>query len=1645
MTNETNRTKTKVGRIGSRGMGTRTLAIVLCFVMLLTAIGSGSVLSAIAVEGNGASVLLDAAKAGASVDAVADVAAADDKAAADEDEAPLTKKADSDLADTGRDADVASTGWSTSTSGIAMSTPIYVGSGTTSTAAWTSSGTNSSWYQDFDILTAGNYEYKIIGDKWFGSVSGWNTPAYSDPGGSYNAHNNGNSSNISASFPKGQYVLHLTGAGGSGNDYISYELYRKKASIVSSKVGWTEPGTEMTYNGEKCYKYEFNGDGNDYYFRLNMNDCGNNTYFYPNTDGDTLGGSWDQGYNCGSSTNNTGKSFKIPTLSGGKYTIWLKIDGSTKRVWLTKDESGATKEYYLTGYVNGADYSGKNYKFTGSGDNYTYTLASTKASQYLTITDNSGNTYHPGTHPAANGAAYTTTDSSPTADKKWGITSGASGKNITFTWKPNSKTLSWTISSGGNIDVFAKDGAAPINWKDKTNPGATGLAGTTVDGSQQYYYNYGIIGTTTATCSGVSFTRTDCAISGVSSSGSTYQYGSVPVGKAITVTTTISSTYSSKYYVAGWSVNGITYKNGTDTVGVNPSTTTSYSFTYTLPSDTEGMLKDKAGNPVVEITPIYYLKSKTNTVTFYLEGYSDVQKKWGNTPYCYPFYGNLSGYQSTFGVYPGQPMVNVGGQISIEIPIYTNPISGSVASTVIKGVTVSNGYADHVHRNLVYGWSTAAGDVNNDVDHMQTYDYDDFHKIWAERIVSGQHPNAIFFRIKEETNKYNRSTYGGGSTSGQFASGTSNIDIAAIASSGNGWELMKDRHDRNVNIFGDYNAVKSVTPGASAAADTSKAIYVVSTGYNANIAGDYGTMWKIYDGTGKLITNAGGRVGIPPSLLNLAGNASSGMTSTVSYPSANHSVPGVGSYTDANSNYNAIYKALKATTYNNKLVYITYEKDTQDTRNTATGEGAYRVDGKWFYTHASDTVKSIIGIEYYDRATGTWKTDTISNAGLGTTTKATAAFDSGSYTGSNKITSKDCLISDDITLNFTATDSGTDNKYAFSGWYLKYDDTYEHVTGSTTTGSIKATANYSLIARYVPVVTNSLVITHKLDPESTGTGTATMTVKYNNTTQTVNYINGVANAEINVSWATAAKNIDVTLTATPQNDGRVQSISVDDQISTYATNTTNYTLPCTTDGRAVTRTLRFTDHDVYNSAGTSLVISQLDYVSKINATPHYYEFTYTFNDRGGDTKNYTARGEISEDQYAEYVNSSHEVSDAFVKSRAPFESNFLQTLKLGTISGKNYDTSTHTLSATATYNATPNTPVYDVKIKLPYNYRTEAASESGVEYKKYNANGSDYYANQLPFTLKANYDEFVTIGATETKAGAQTKVSKVVDGAADPNHTGNDFITAPNTLVSSGTTMYFKYWEIKRLADNDTDQAEAPLISRIYYPDLNYRFYADSYVEAVYTPNEAEYWSNVYKNHANTELSCSVLYLESSRNQWNTVASGNSTESTVAADKIYNDFIFSYRLGDKEYISSDNAEIGMILERVKNSAGTAWVEGDSSITDMDSYKADNFGTENKNAIIAGLTSGTLPKNCFKQVWDNRELNNKNYTEQNTAVYSQFGQKVDTHSITFNSDSANDNYVYRAWAYIKDKSTGNVAVSDPAYFSMNFVASQNYSE
>lgn len=1354
----------------------------------------------------------------------------------------------------------------------------------------------------------------------------------------------------------------------------------------------------------------------------------------------------------------TPTSYKLMYGTGNNWTSWT---ARSETVYKTADN-----KYY----VNLSDFTGDmgngNHYFALSTDssykNIIGIMDNQNTGKSIAVTEDDTGNYLGTTNESSN-YTYDGVKHGLTFPRVWRTNSSLKGLTLTIDEDVTTSgkvtyafvTSDQAIVDGGGggdtaqtVLVYAKDGAAPIDWDNKGSGGASATSGTA--------YNYAAIATTAISqIDGATPASGVVSTVNVGDASSQYQTATVDAGKSIQITTTISTDndWNKKYYVKGWCINGVTYKaDGTPGVIANPGisdSTTAYTMNYTIPAEPEVNY--------LEVTPIYYIKDTSNIITFYVEGYNTIQSKWGNTPYVYPFYGNLNNVENSFGVYPGQPMVYVEGKYSIEIPMKSTTIMAQTSNgTAIKGITVNNGYADHVHRNLIYGWTAA----DNDAAHKQTYDYDDFYKIYNECLTNAAgdyagHPNSIIFRIQDEETTYNRSVYGGGK-SGQFADGTSNIDISAIASSGNGWELLTNRYDQAINLFGSTTGITKPGSGTTPENDTSSALYVVSTGYNANVAGDYGTMWKIYDGEGKLISTdaTNGRYGVPPSVLLLRGT-SSGYDSAVArvgYPAASHSVDGVGSYTDNISKYETIYKALQA--YTGKRVYITYEKDAQDTRDDSSGTGAYRLDGRWYYTHSTDTVQSTVGIEYWNNATGKWVTDTVSaSTGDGTsggTNKNNVVFDSDSHlSNSERTTSSSKVINDGGTWNFTAT-AGTG--YMFDSWQIKYSDTsYDQIVGAGASASIGATANYTLVARFVPIVTGSLTIDHTLSGSSTGEGTVDMRVRVFASTSAYNNGSGtpLANATFNgshvyldgtyISNSLSDYYIEVQLMTTPLYDGTVDAFGYD------KFNTDNFI--SATEAKSATpatSTFGFTVGQLY--AGTTLATSSLAYTSTIIETPHYYNFTYSFKTRDNQSKTYTSRGVISLKDYKAYVGDNHVMDTSYVTAKAPFESNFLKTTTL-TPTAPTYTSGTHTFAGTYTFTNNAATPLHHVIVKLPYDYYTSNIPSGS---KKYSASSTAYNASKATFDLAAYYNEFLTIGATSTVPGSQSKVSKVTD-ATDTNHTGNDFITAPDELTNSGTTMYFAYWDIKQLKADGVTPSES--VAKLYYPDFHYRIYSNYYVEAVYTATAANSWKMKYSDDENN-VGANIIYLGDSRNQWNdgSAPSGSSSDSaTDAADRIYSDFIFNYADKGAE-LKGSNRDIGMVIERViytdtEDGNKKKWATGSANVTDMYSYKTTYADTEAAmaTAITNALKNGTaMPTGCIKQAWSTSDLNNKNFMEQNYNVYSAYGQTVsESGEITYKTDNTIDNYVYRAYAYIK-ASDGNYYLSDPAYFCMRYTANRKFS-
>ncbi len=1291
--------------------------------------------------------------------------------------------------------------------------------------------------------------------------------------------------------------------------------------------------------------------------------------------------------------------------------------------------------------------------------------------------------------------------------------------------------------------VYAKDGAAPIYWgtaAQKEGASVSDFSGTS--------YTFGAIAKTEITQYGTAADALDdvaaglvttTTLGGSDTSGNTqkayasskYQSGSFTAGYTIKVKTTVASDYKNKYYVRGWCINGLTYcspatADTASVVGVNtiPDTTNGeYELVYTIP---EGQTDP------VEITPIYYFtdaykttlaaqsgsKKSVEFVTFYLQGYSEKlqnERGWGNTPYIYPFYGDLSNVDNSFGTYPGQPMVNLNGTYSIEIPMANATIDFNRANNstnVVKGITISNGYADHVHRNLIYDWS--AGSNNDDIDHMQTYDYDDFYKIYHDgtKLISGtpEHPNTITFRIKDETETFNAKTYGGLGAGTARVNSTKNelteADITAIGNA-NGWEKLTNFFGNDVNIFNQSYEKESVTLDGW----DKHPLYVISTGYNGNIAGDYGTAWKIfaYDTSTskyKLVQDTtNGRYAIPPSVLALQfDDATTSFPNAADYPKANHSVTGVsGNYTDEVNKYVNIYNTLYDN-YRTKNVYITYEKNTRDIRDSGVAKGAYRLDGRWLYTHSDDTVKSDIRIEYYDSASGTYIADTYADNAdttiTGNTTGAKAYFLDNSGETKKRVSANKSMKSDYYNIYADANAERGDTKWVFVGWELEIDGVRQTVSGAGTSAKILAEASGTFVAKYMPEVTGELTVTHKVDKYSEGQGSAGLRVSVINASDQIIFQNEDTDVESVYIPETFIKNdlnykIRIELLSTPYLDDTFESIG-------YPAVQPEYDADPVTDDTSVpiVTTMEFdVIGDLFGGGTSPQLTKRLDYTSFFSETLHYYEVKYTFTKRDGTPGSFTSRGTLDATTYAnsELISidgSTRTLTNAFLLDYAPHESNFNKNTGIdftapSAVKDNIYNDGTKTHTAEVAFSETDKK--YKAEISIPYKYYSSASSGEGEidldgnPYKKYTGQKEavsidgvnvNIVKKQDPYCIvfdEINYGCFLT----SAEGNSQTKTSKDSETA---NHVNNDFITVPTEIWNQTDSKkeYFNYWAIYDYNAYKNHEGAKALVAKVYYPDFNYRLYGDYYIEPVYGESETSF---VFE-HDKSELGANILYLGTSRNQWNDATKAKGTYNNVAdaADLIYNDFAFSFSYGQgKElYYLSDTdkskIKLGMVLEKIQTGTGDGgtkiFAEGDTGTQDMYSYKSkyQNTGAHaaaegktveetTRDKIKASLedTNGNVKMGISGKNWVfadgttnpsniTNSINEKGRTEQCYSYYSQLGEVIDDHSIEFAFSDDTVNYVYRAYAYIlidNGDGTKSAAVSEPAYFSMRYEAVQ----
>lgn len=1600
-----NRTKTEAALIGTRSFSTRAVAVLLCCVMLLTAIGAGSVFSAFAVTRAQSTVTVTAAADDQQSDAEA-VEAADPAPAADADNsaaapaAAAVSKKGSDLASTGAKMDLAGTGR------YGFSGNVYL--------IFTKDTAHTSGQVNGENVTASERGF-LLGN--YGNEGSTEVYLKTNTSGTtqhtYNVKFK-NSNNDLVSLGNWTYYADST----SLKDYNGSMATNKdvdKISVAVQSNGYAKVFVKLwnEYNNNNRVEVKYTAVNNLTYSSLSAGSTSLDSGATTTLSSSGSGGSGDYTYTYtakikGTSTSVnciSGNTFTAPSVAASTTYVVTgtmkdnKCPDLTQKTKTVEITVGPKDKYYLWGGVqnefpNAVKLATLTYNSTTQRYEGTYTFASTNWTSLLISNSSSSldkvwteykqvgwslDTYN-------NGVVVNNKNSStrvPSSGEMssgafdyieindysgyYGIKAGAKQANTTVTLAFDASTKVLYISDAEitSATIYAKDGAITASGKTYAS-----IANTRI---------YAANGTT---LKGTNTTDND---------QQSYETYTAKKGETVVIKTTIGhnatgsnitgyAALRQKYYVRGFCVNGevpelLTYQSS----GV-------YTLTYQVPEDYDG--------GAIEITPIYYLVDTTTypIVTFRVNGFTDNLKEigsgkpnWGNTLYAYPFYGDLGGYNNAFGSYPGQPLIYNNGQYQIQIPQKstawerdTNTGSDGTANnkgktlaqinaTYVSGVTMSNGYYDKIHKTVM-----GYGDNNTSQDHVQTYDYDDFYKIFHEK----EKVDNIVFDFKYKTKLDNRETLGSN------ASYTKTALLSTYGTNGNGFEQLKNYHGRAVDLFG------TALSGDAADPDVTTPVYVIAiagpNGSNgvANIAGYYATEWAVFANTsGSTYTRVtDGKSSIPPSVLILNDDDTTSFDTTT-YPSA---VSG-NSITD----WKALYTKLEA--YRGKPVMITYESaqlQVGSTNYNKTGsDGATRNDGRWLYSSFGENISSNIridvstdnGVNYYENG----------SASLGQTVSGLSAYFTNSEVAEGATTFA-TTIDPDKNFEFEAKTTNAD--YMFVGWYF---DNGIKITENNT-GSTERSGSYTLVARFMRVTSGQLVLQHTTATNATysGSGNSKIAVEVTDDSDVTQATYAAADTiTIPKKYITSTKTgykIKVTLTSTPTGFDTYETTSLDTSDDVTTAKFFNSVATSTASG-TTTKTFTFTVGDLFS--GSDQIVNSLLYNSYYTKTVFSYEITFNYAGRKiaseAANRSYKRTAVLTPAQVTAYVtqsDSNYILSSDFITTLAPHESNFNETL-FWTISDITSTSTTFTESFTA------------------------AVKTTGEDIRSTNRT--------------ARFD----MGDGEPADDYNVTYGQMIKN-------GSSYITAADTN-SSGAK--FAYWKIETL---DADPSKRTEVAKCYSKQFNYLAYDNYYITAIY--------DNSF-TYGQEDISASINYLETSRNQWNFGGNGGYTISgqtarNQASDLLFNDFALAYSYnGNRLYENNDPIggkaiQVGFIVEKIQKMD----IKQDGTYdTTVSKYIAtgNDAATAKANAAVAvsAITTGGFTAKAgtddyakyTKYSLDRTKLDNKNRIEFFYALYNAYGQNDDG---TFASKLANKNYVYRAYSYIIVD--GAVTVTDnPAYFIM----------
>lgn len=1045
----------------------------------------------------------------------------------------------------------------------------------------------------------------------------------------------------------------------------------------------------------------------------------------------------------------------------------------------------------------------------------------------------------------------------------------------------------------------------------------------------------------------------------------------------LTITTKVTD---SEYYLAGWCVDGETYLPKTTNTKSNE-----YSFDYYVKSTTK--LTD-----TIEVTPVYFYQTSADveTVRFYVTGFDDtVKKDWGNTIAIYPYYSGTDG--DVFSKYPGQPMLVSGGRYYVDLPI-------TYKDGTIAGVTLNNFYYDAVHMDLV-----------SSLGNRQTYDYNDFLKIYEQKISGSTERKSqeIIFSFKYvpsgesgHNNFGDVSTNKGNKTSKTYPDTISAEDMENVYT--NGWEDLTDFYGNKVDL---YN--KKVD--ASSAAGKKNPWRVISNGYEQTYFGYYATRWAVYKpnvDTGEVTEYSLVDVISSSSLLYNSYDAIS--ADKTKYSAGDTSL-------DASSDAKA-YKAFIDNGAVGVPVKITYEQTIMRGKSIENGpynrtENAYRNDGRWYYSEDKLDVTAHTVIEYADTLNGFsgelgtdffrdyYQSDKVdytkdgydSSKYTGLTTGTSAYFTNDEY---YKKTEAKGQTGSDNTFNIIAnTDHASE--YIFVGWYLLSEGKYSPLTSTVENSvSVPQDNNDVYVARFIKAPSGSLTISHKLHPNTTGLGKCYVSVDVLDKTDKVIHSYDETTSDITVSNAYITygqgNKIKIILRTVPgeattftdfysYSTDFIKLVNTETGVAPAVTVTKN-----PTDGTYKAEISFNVDEYLFDKESTDhqQKIKVLNYYSLLSLGSVKYEIKYTFITRLYGPKVYKVSDTLTADDISKYGCTETKLSESFVMAKAPFESNFKQNIT--------WDSNKITFGSKADGTLTADitaTQVDDRNVTATFYVDSDSPTE----------NITTIFGNR--FSKDGSY-----ISAKDTGTTAD------VDGLPE---------------AYKGTSGDFSFWYVMT--------KDKEFVTKAYGQNFAYTGYDNYIVVAVY---------GVKGTHKDESTDSSINFLQYSRNHWNdTVTGKNDTGSYSLAgtdyDRLYADFnlMFNHNGLLLNNYSGNDIKVGYAMVVGSKKDGNYTVNQEELKTAISNKATDGGSVEHQSTSATASKAVTVTdsdnvvakKNVIVNSIRIADLDNKN------RITSYYG---------FKNSEANQSYYVQVYSYVIVDN--NVTLSEtPVVINLNDIGNKTY--